>query len=177
MFRHADILMHRCADSQAAHAMEMAGIRWSDEQRTPFAQRMRAARVHAGLNQQEAAKLIGIQQGSLSELEKTATKSAHTAKAALVYKVSPGWLQDGAGSMLDTPHTFSQRAAFIAARLDEIRDPGAFDQACVLCEAFAALAKTGQLASVAQQLALAGPALSPRKMPTQTGTKQTAAGR
>ena len=68
---------------------------------------MRAARVHAGLNQQDAAKRIGIQQGSLSELEKTATKSAHTAKAATVYKVNAAWLQDGTGSMLETPHTFS----------------------------------------------------------------------
>lgn len=136
---------------------------------------MRAARTHAGLNQQEAAAKIGIKQGSLSELEKTATKSAHTAKAALVYKVNATWLQDGTGTMLDTPHTFSARAAFIAARLDEIRDPAAFDQACILCEAFALLAKDGQLASVAQQLALAGPALSPRQSPPRTGTRQIAA--
>jgi DNA-binding XRE family transcriptional regulator len=153
----------------------MAGVRWSDEKRSPFAQRMRAARVHAGLNQQDAAKKIGIQQGSLSELEKTATKSAHTAKAATVYKVSATWLQDGTGSMLATPHTFSQRAAFVAARLDEISDPAAFDQACVMCEAFAALGKAGQLPTVTQQLALAGPALSPRQTPPRARTKQTAA--
>lgn len=155
----------------------MAGVRWSDEKRSPFAQRMRAARVHAGLNQQDAAKRIGIQQGSLSELEKTATKSAHTAKAALVYKVNPTWLQDGTGSMLDTPHTFSDRAAFVAARLDEIRDPAAFDQACVLCEAFAALGKAGQLATVAQQIALAGPALPPRRSQLQASTTQSGADR
>lgn len=153
----------------------MAGVRWSDEQRSPFAQRMRAARVHAGLNQQDAAKRIGIQQGSLSELEKTATKSAHTAKAALVYRVNPTWLQDGTGSMLDTPHAFSPRAAFVAARLDEISDPVAFDQACVMCEAFAALGKAGQLPTVAQHLALAGPALSPRKTQPLARTRQSAA--
>jgi DNA-binding XRE family transcriptional regulator len=136
---------------------------------------MRAARVHAGLNQQDAAAQIGIKQGTLSELEKTATKSAHTAKAALVYKVNAAWLQDGTGSMLETPHTFSARAAFVAARLDEITDPAAFDQACVMCEAFAALGKAGQLPNVAQQLALAGPALSPRKTPPRARTTQSAA--
>ena len=136
---------------------------------------MRAARVHAGLNQQDAAKRIGIQQGSLSELEKTATKSAHTAKAATVYKVNAAWLQDGTGSMLEMPHTFSPRAAFVAARLDEITDPAAFDQACVMCEAFAALGKAGQLPTVAQQLALAGPALSPRKTPLLASAKRSAA--
>ena len=153
----------------------MAGIRWSDQQRSPFAQRMRAARVHAGLNQQDAAKLIGIRQGSLSELEKTATKSAHTAKAALVYKVNAAWLQDGAGTMLDKPAAFSERASFIAARLDEIRHPADFDQACVLCEAFVALAQAGQLSTVVQQLALAGPALAPTTTPSAARKKQTAA--
>lgn len=138
---------------------------------------MRAARAHAGLSQQDAAKLIGVKQGTLSELEKTATKSAHTAKAALVYKVSAAWLQDGTGTMLAAPHAFSDRAAFIAARLDEIGDPAAFDQACVLCEAFAALAKAGQLASVAQQLALAGPALSPRQTPPPARLTHSAAAR
>lgn len=138
---------------------------------------MRAARTHAGLSQKDAAGQIGIKQPTLSELEKTATKSAHTAKAAQVYKVSAAWLQDGAGTMLETPHTFSQRAAFVAARLDEIRDPGAFDQACVLCEAFAALAKAGQLATVAQQLALAGPALPPRRALPPADKSQNGAGR
>jgi DNA-binding XRE family transcriptional regulator len=134
---------------------------------------MRAARVNAGLSQQDAALQIGIKQGTLSELEKTATKSAHTAKAALVYKVNPTWLQDGTGSMLLTPHSFSQRAAFVAARLDEISDPAAFDQACVMCEAFAALGKAGQLSNVAHQLALAGPALSPRQTLSLARTRQT----
>jgi len=136
---------------------------------------MRAARVHSGLNQKDAATKIGIGQGTLSELEKTATKSAHVAKAATVYKVNPAWLQDGTGTMLDTPHTFSARSAFVAARLDEINDSSSFDQACVLCEAIASLAKAGQLATVLQQLALSGPVLSPRQKPTLAHTKRIGA--
>jgi transcriptional regulator with XRE-family HTH domain len=153
----------------------MPSVRWSDDQRSAFAVRMRAARTHSGLSQQDAAKRIGIKQGSLSELEKTATKSAHTAKAASVYKVSARWLQDGTGSMLATPHAFSERAAFIAARLDEISDQAAFDHACVLCEAFAALAKAGDLASLVDRLALVGPALAPRTTPTRAQSKRSAA--
>lgn len=153
----------------------MPSIRWSDAQRSEFAVRMRAARTHSGLSQQDAAAKIGIKQGSLSELEKTATKSAHTAKAARVYKVNATWLQDGTGNMLDAPHSFSERAAFVAARLDEIGDPAAFDQACVLCEAFAALGKAGQLAIVAQQLALAGPVLTPKPAPPPARKTRSAA--
>lgn len=138
---------------------------------------MRAARLHSALNQKAAAAAIGIAQGTLSELEKTATKSAHTAKAAKVYKVNATWLQDGTGTMLDRPHSFSDRAAFVAARLDEIADPSAFELACVLCEAVTGLAKAGQLATVAQQLALAGPALPPRQKPLQVGMKQIDADR
>ena len=147
----------------------------AEERRSDFAKRMRAARKHSGLSQKDAAEQIGIKQPTLSELESSATKSAHTAKAAAVYRVNAAWLQDGEGVMLDTPHPFSKRAAFVAARLDEIRDPATFDQACVMCEAIAALGKAGQLSTVLHQLALAGPAQSPKRAPALGHTKRTGA--
>jgi transcriptional regulator with XRE-family HTH domain len=126
---------------------------------------MRTAREHSGLNQIEAAALIGIKQGTLSELEKSATKSGHTARAAAVYKVSAGWLQDGSGKMIPQKADLSPRAAFVAQQLDAIADPAAFDQACVICEAFVALAKAGQLGAVAASLKLATPATAPTPKP------------
>lgn len=177
VFRHADILRVRCPDSQALDHPGMPSPRWSDDQRTPFAVRMRAARTYSALSQKDAADRIGIKQGTLSELEKTATKSAHTAKAAQVYGVNAAWLQDGAGSMLSEPLKFSKHALFVAARLDEIRDPAEFDLCCTLCEAFAALAKAGQLAAVAQKLALAGPVPSPRQALPLAHKSQSDAGR
>lgn len=144
--------------------------------RTPFAVRMGQAREHAGLAQKDAARLIGIAQPTLSELESTASKSAHVAKAAEVYKVRATWLQDGTGQMLDEK-THSERAAFVASMLDQIADPAAFDQACVLCEAFAALAKAGQLSTVTQMLAVAGPDGKPMPSPRRDPGKQTGAAR
>lgn len=132
---------------------------------------MRAARKHSGLSQKDAATQIGIKQPTLSELESSATKSAHTAKAAAVYKVSAAWLQDGTGAMLETPHSFSQRAAFVAARLDEIRDPAAFDQACVIAEAIASLAQAGQLGTI--QVAPVAPAPAPMQTPASGHAKRS----
>ena len=150
-------------------------MRWTDEHRTDFAKRMREARKRADLDQGQAAKLIGIKQGTLSELEKSATKSAHTAKAAAVYKVSPLWLQTGAGPMV-APSALSQRATFIAAALDGIQDRSEFEHACVLCEAFIALASAGQLATVAQTLTIGSPAQTPTPGPKRNiGSRAAAA--
>lgn len=135
---------------------------------------MGQAREHAGLTQKDAAQRIGVAQPTLSELESTATKSAHVARAAEVYGVRATWLQDGTGPMLEAkPH--SERAAFVASMLDQIADPAAFDQACVLCEAFAAMAKAGQLSTVTQMLALAGPDGRPMPAPRRDPGKRTGA--
>ena len=156
----------------------MQSLRGSDERRTDFARRMRAARLHADLSQKDASEAIGVKQPTLSVLEKTAHKSAHTAKAAQVYGVSATWLQDGAGEMLDGVSKLSDRAADIGAQIDKINDPMLFDRVCVLCEAFAALAQAGLLPTSAADLAiLAAPALAPKLPRHQGRTKQTGADR
>ena len=139
---------------------------------------MRAARLHAGISQKDAAAAIGVKQPTLSVLESGATKSAHTAKAAQVYGVSATWLQDGTGDMLDGVTKMSERSAYIASQLDAITDPLLYDRTCVLCEAFAALAQAGLLPTSAVDLAnLAGPALAPT-VPRHPGrTTQTGADR
>jgi DNA-binding XRE family transcriptional regulator len=128
----------------------MQELRWTDGQRSEFALRMRAARQHAGLSQKDAAKAIGVKQGTLSELEKTATKSAHTAAAARAYKVNSLWLQSGQGGMLAPESGHSARAAYVAHELDQISDPAQFEQACMMCEALVTLAQAGQLRSLTQ---------------------------
>ena len=169
---------HRHIYCQARQTAEMQSLRGSDARRSDFARRMRAARQHAGISQKEAAEAIGVKQPTLSVLELDATKSAHTAKAAQVYGVSATWLQDGTGDMLDGVNKLSARSAYIASQLDAITDPILYDRACVLCEAFAALAQAGLLPTSAADLAsLAGPALAPT-VPRHPGrTTQTGAAR
>lgn len=169
---------HRPVYCQGRQTVGMQSLRGSDTRRSEFARRMRAARLHAGVSQKDAAEAIGIKQPTLSVLELDANKSAHTAKAAQVYGVSATWLQDGTGQMLDGVSKLSARASYIAAQLDAIKDPMLFDRACVLCEAFAALAQAGLLPTSAADLAnLAGPALAPTQQPHQGRTTQSVAGR
>jgi len=147
-------------------------------ERTAFGDRMARARAHAGMSQKEAALAIGIKQPTISELEGTATKSAHTAKAAAVYGVRPTWLQTGEGPMLETdPGAISPRAMYVAKLIDEIGDQDAMDKACVLCEAFAAMAKAGQLNAVIQAMQLAQPAVAPSAQPRPGHSRQSASNR
>lgn len=148
----------------------MQELRGSDERRTEFARRMRAARQYAQMSQKAASEAIGISQPTLSQLEKRATKSAHTAKAAQAYRVSAVWLQTGAGGMLDGSSNLSERAAYIAAQLDAIKNRAMFEQACILCESFAALAQAGHLPTSEELVARASLALWPSASP-QPGHK------
>ena len=167
---------HRPVYCQGRQTVGMQSLRGSDTRRSEFARRMRAARLHAGVSQKDAAEAIGIKQPTLSVLELDANKSAHTAKAAQVYGVSATWLQDGTGDMLDGINKLSARSTYIASQLDAITDPAFYDRACVLCEAFAALAQAGLLPTSAADLAsLAGPALAPTSQHRPGRTTQTAA--
>jgi transcriptional regulator with XRE-family HTH domain len=155
----------RCGNRQARHSSPMQALRGSDQRRSEFARRMRAARVHAGLSQRDAAKAIGIKPPTLSLLETDATKSAHVAMAAKVYGVSAAWLQTGEGGMLDGISAMSARAAYVAQQIDLIQDPATRDRCCVLCETFAQLAQAGQLEAALtalQALAPAVPAVAPK---------------
>lgn len=68
-----------------------------------FAARLKAARKHAGLTQGELAAKLGINQVSISDLERGKSQSSsHAYKIALICKVTPDWLIMGEGSMLPT---------------------------------------------------------------------------
>lgn len=64
-------------------------------------ERVKRARKHAGLNQRDLAKAIGITQPSLSELERGESRSsAYLIQIASVCGVDASWLATGKGNML-----------------------------------------------------------------------------
>jgi len=66
--------------------------------RTPFGKRLVEARELAGFSQIEAAKAIGMSQGTLAEAEVSGKRSGYTSQLAALYKVSPVWLATGKGT-------------------------------------------------------------------------------
>ncbi|MDI2594082.1 helix-turn-helix transcriptional regulator [Pseudomonas sp. 681] len=65
-----------------------------------YSQRIKAARSHAGLTQSELARLVGIDQTSISNLERGKSQgSSHTASIAKACGVSAIWLEAGLGEM------------------------------------------------------------------------------
>lgn len=69
---------------------------------TEFGKRVRQARKHAKLSQEKLAGLVGIAQGTLSELEKHYASSSYTVQIAEACGVSSRWLATGEGDMLET---------------------------------------------------------------------------
>ncbi len=69
----------------------------SQRERTPFGQRLLAARKKAGLSQEKVCAALGISQSGLSELEREANSSGYTAQLAALYGVDPYELAEGTG--------------------------------------------------------------------------------
>lgn len=66
-----------------------------------LAQRLKAARQHAGLTQKELASRAKVEQPLISQIERGINlKSAHTARLAKACGVDPYWLETGNGQML-----------------------------------------------------------------------------
>lgn len=100
--------------------MSMARPR-SQRERTPFGQRMHAARAHAQLTQMEVHAAIGIGQSTLTDLESTASSSGWTPQLAGLYEVDALWLATGAGrapSWWDSQHLVAgeERTPYVVAQ-------------------------------------------------------------
>lgn len=67
---------------------------------TDFGKRLKEARKHAGLTQQQLAKRVGISQSTIAELERTGSGSSHVSTMAVTMRVSAIWLEKGVGDML-----------------------------------------------------------------------------
>lgn len=71
-----------------------------------FKDRLKAARKHARLSQAELAKQVGIDQTSISDLERGKSKgTSYTAQLAAACGVSAIWLADQKGEMLVYDHS------------------------------------------------------------------------
>lgn len=71
-----------------------------------LAQRMKAARKHAGLTQRQLADAVKVEQPLISQLETGKTlKSAHIAQIAKACRVSAIWLASGEGEMVPPSRT------------------------------------------------------------------------
>nr|WP_317629792.1 LexA family transcriptional regulator [Pseudomonas entomophila] len=76
-----------------------------------YKDRVKAARKHARLTQVELAKLVGIDQASISDLERgRSSRSSYNASIAKACGVSALWLENGKGEMLEARHEQSNVA-------------------------------------------------------------------
>lgn len=73
--------------------------------KTAFGERLTKAREHAQMTQIQAAKRVGMSQGTLGEAENSGNRSAYTAQLATLYGVNPNWLATGNGRMLDSDNS------------------------------------------------------------------------
>ena len=87
-----------------------------------YGERLKAAREHAGLKQEQLAEKAGINQPSISYLENPKNNpegSEHTARFARIYKVSVDWLSDEIGDMVPVIYSTSDSKIIAAAKLME----------------------------------------------------------
>jgi len=82
-----------------------------------FSERVKKARLHAKLSQEELALLVGCTQGLISKIERgDQEESALIVKIAKACKVSAQWLDDGSGEMdLTTPYMTEDVAVYLKA--------------------------------------------------------------
>lgn len=69
---------------------------------TEFGKRLKAAREHAKLTQDELAELVGLAQSTIAAAENSGAGSRKTAQIAAVCKVRASWLANGDGAMTET---------------------------------------------------------------------------
>lgn len=83
----------------------LALIEPQDEMKSEFGQRLREARRHAKLTQVQLAKLVGMVQASVSDLESCGKGSTYTPAIAEACGVSVQWLAYGKGEMRENEAT------------------------------------------------------------------------
>lgn len=75
----------------------------SNNRAMEYNERIKAARRHAGLTQAQLAKLVGIDQASISDLERgRSQRSSYNASIAKACGVSAIWIESGSGPMVST---------------------------------------------------------------------------
>ncbi len=73
----------------------------SNNRKMEYKERIKAARRHAGFTQAQLAKLVGIDQASISDLERgRSQRSSYNASIAKACGVSAIWVESGSGPMV-----------------------------------------------------------------------------
>lgn len=92
-------------------------------ERSPFGERLYAARTRAKLTQVQLAKAASISQSTLGELEYDGEGSSATVRLAMACGVRPEWLAEGEGEMVDTftwPFKHVSREKILALDPDQL---------------------------------------------------------
>jgi len=89
-------------------------------ERTPFGERLLAARTHARLTQPALAKAVGMSQSTLAEAEKTGQGSSYTTQIAKICDVDSDWLATGNGEMLNRPPGLEGAQRIRPGKINEI---------------------------------------------------------
>lgn len=89
------------------------------KERTPFGDRLYAARTHAKLSQPQLAKAVGMSQSTLGELEWTGQGTSKATQIARTCGVRSEWLSEGQGPML-AQQALSEDVLAVAAQIDQL---------------------------------------------------------
>lgn len=81
---------------------------------TQFGSRLKQARIYAGLTQIELSKKAGVRQSTISDAERVASGSAHTAQFASICGVDAHWLATGEGDMKPSNTTSNVKFSGVA---------------------------------------------------------------
>lgn len=90
---------------------------------TDFGKRLAQARKGAKLTQKQLANMVGVAQGTISELEKIGHGSAYTYQLAMACRVHPNWLatgEDGPSTQINQDKLPSPLAMELAWLFDDI---------------------------------------------------------
>lgn len=125
-------------------------------ERSAFGERLYQARMHAGLEQEELARLAGMAQSTISGLEKHGTGSRKVATLARVTGVRVEWLERDEGPMVDADVEPPGEARTIASEkvAHHLYGNPAADYRTVALSLAASLAESGVELSVAQFIKL-----------------------
>jgi transcriptional regulator with XRE-family HTH domain len=126
--------------------------------RTDFAERLIQARKHAGLSQPQLAKMVGLAQSTIGDLEISGQGSSKVASLARACGVRVLWLERGEGPMTGPDDTDDAARHAVGEQLApylQTEPNSARDYRTVVHSMAEALEQAGVQVSVKQFLALA----------------------
>ena len=127
------------------------------KERTEFSERVRLARLAAGLSQKLLAEKAGMSQAGISEMEINAKGSPNAVRIAQVLGVRAEWLVNGSGEMRDAATEPPAAARLVASEQvahELVGKPGGTDYRTIAITLAASLEESGIELSVKQFMQL-----------------------